>query len=193
MKLKTTVAAVVLGLGFAAAANAQVLGDSLGTLSSTNTFLGPTATGGQANNFYTASGNFANIHTFTVGDDLLNGSYGAEVGFSWVFGAMYDIGSVYAQVYTGTYLDYVTGNATLVSSFNHNDIQILGDTKVLESTFALTQSEYVLVLGGTVSGWNGGFYNIGVGVTAVPEPEAYAMMLAGLGMVGAMVRRRRKS
>lgn len=29
-------------------------------------------------------------------------------------------------------------------------------------------------------------------VTAVPEPETYAMMLAGLGMVGAIARRRRK-
>lgn len=30
-----------------------------------------------------------------------------------------------------------------------------------------------------------------VAVTAVPEPETYAMMLAGLGLVGTMVRRRR--
>ena len=30
-----------------------------------------------------------------------------------------------------------------------------------------------------------------VSVTAVPEPETYAMLLAGLGMMGAMVRRRR--
>ena len=30
-------------------------------------------------------------------------------------------------------------------------------------------------------------------VTPVPEPEAYAMLLAGLGMVGVMVRRRQRS
>jgi hypothetical protein len=30
-----------------------------------------------------------------------------------------------------------------------------------------------------------------ISVTAVPEPETYAMLLAGLGMMGAMVRRRR--
>jgi hypothetical protein len=30
-------------------------------------------------------------------------------------------------------------------------------------------------------------------VTAVPEPESYAMLLAGLGLVGTMIRRRSKS
>ena len=30
-------------------------------------------------------------------------------------------------------------------------------------------------------------------VTAVPEPETYAMLLAGLGLLGGMVRRRRQS
>lgn len=33
----------------------------------------------------------------------------------------------------------------------------------------------------------------GVSVTAVPEPETYAMMLAGLGAIGFMARRRRPS
>jgi hypothetical protein len=31
-----------------------------------------------------------------------------------------------------------------------------------------------------------------ISVTAVPEPETYAMLLAGLGMMGAMVRRRKQ-
>lgn len=32
-----------------------------------------------------------------------------------------------------------------------------------------------------------------VSVTAVPEPETYAMMLAGLGMIGTIVRRRKRT
>ncbi|MDR2208910.1 MAG: PEPxxWA-CTERM sorting domain-containing protein [Azoarcus sp.] len=35
--------------------------------------------------------------------------------------------------------------------------------------------------------------NVGADPMPIPEPETYAMMLAGLGLVGAMVRRRRKS
>ncbi|MDR2208911.1 MAG: PEPxxWA-CTERM sorting domain-containing protein [Azoarcus sp.] len=35
--------------------------------------------------------------------------------------------------------------------------------------------------------------NVGATPTPIPEPETYAMMLAGLGLVGAVVRRRRKS
>jgi hypothetical protein len=31
-----------------------------------------------------------------------------------------------------------------------------------------------------------------VSVTAVPEPGTYAMLLAGLGLIGTMVRRRRQ-
>ena len=33
---------------------------------------------------------------------------------------------------------------------------------------------------------------IGLSVTPVPEPETYALMLAGLGAVGFIARRRRK-
>ncbi|ARO88962.1 PEP-CTERM sorting domain-containing protein [Nitrosospira lacus] len=33
-------------------------------------------------------------------------------------------------------------------------------------------------------------YSGSISVTPVPEPEAYAMLLAGLGLMGAVVRRR---
>ncbi len=41
------------------------------------------------------------------------------------------------------------------------------------------------------SAYNVGIDNIEYNVTAVPEPESYAMLLAGLGVIGAMVKRRR--
>jgi hypothetical protein len=39
--------------------------------------------------------------------------------------------------------------------------------------------------------WYG--FTVGVPVTAVPEPETYALMLAGLAVVGSLARRRRKA
>jgi len=38
-----------------------------------------------------------------------------------------------------------------------------------------------------------GVDNVSLQVTAVPEPQSYALMLAGLGMIGAVARRRSRS
>ena len=50
--------------------------------------------------------------------------------------------------------------------------------------------DYYLHLLGTTSG---GTYNGNISLSPVPEPESYAMMLAGLGLMGFIARRRAKS
>ena len=45
---------------------------------------------------------------------------------------------------------------------------------------------------GFANGTLGGQYNGSISVTAVPEPESYAMLLAGLGVMGAIALRRNK-
>lgn len=50
-----------------------------------------------------------------------------------------------------------------------------------------------LNISGTKSGTALSFYAGGVSVTAVPEPETYAMLLAGLGVMGAIARRRKQA
>jgi hypothetical protein len=47
-----------------------------------------------------------------------------------------------------------------------------------------------LSVSGIANGSLGGLYNGAISVSPVPEPETFAMLLAGLGMIGAMVRRR---
>jgi hypothetical protein len=49
---------------------------------------------------------------------------------------------------------------------------------------------YSLSASGSVSGGGYGLIAAQVAVTPVPEPESYAMMLAGLGFMGAIARRR---
>jgi len=51
---------------------------------------------------------------------------------------------------------------------------------------------YYLNVTGIGNGDAGGIYTGAISVTAVPEPETYAMMLAGLGAIGFMAARRRR-
>lgn len=66
------------------------------------------------------------------------------------------------------------------------------DVKSLDRNFTLTPgTNYALRVTGTFVPWSGasnGAYH--VAVTAVPEPETFAMLLAGLGLVGFIARRR---
>jgi hypothetical protein len=52
---------------------------------------------------------------------------------------------------------------------------------------------YLMVGGVTPEGSVGSLYSGSVTVSAVPEPETFAMLLAGLGLVGSIALRRNKS
>ena len=52
---------------------------------------------------------------------------------------------------------------------------------------------YLFVSGMAPAGAVGSLYNGSITVAAVPEPESYAMLLAGLGVMGAIAVRRNKS
>ncbi|MCZ2439698.1 MAG: FxDxF family PEP-CTERM protein [Burkholderiales bacterium] len=64
-------------------------------------------------------------------------------------------------------------------------VQVLAGTKTLGS------GTYYLNVSGT-AGSNGASYGGNITVTPVPEAETYAMMLAGLGVVGFLAVRRRR-
>jgi len=57
----------------------------------------------------------------------------------------------------------------------------------------LTAGDYYYQITGNAAGSKGAFYSITSTVTPVPEPETYAMLLAGLGIVGSLYRRRKSS
>ncbi len=57
----------------------------------------------------------------------------------------------------------------------------------------LASGDYYYQVTGIGAGTYGGFYTISSEVTPVPEPEAYALMLAGLGVIGFVALRRRSA
>jgi hypothetical protein len=99
-----------------------------------------------------------------------------------------------------------------ISAVNFGAYNILGLTVTLQdSSFAIVGSDntpldgfsfgglsagnYALNVLGFATGTQGGFYAGGlIAQTApIPEPETYALMLAGLGIVGFIARRRRET
>lgn len=136
----------------------------------------------------TESGSFADIWSFslnltsdvsstTVANNLLN-----------VFG----IANGQVSLFNGLANDALAD--ALVGSYAFN-----GSTGDSATTFsALTSGNYYYRITGDLTGSLGGTYTLASSAIAttttppVPEPETYAMLLAGLGVVGMALRRRTK-
>ena len=180
LPLKKALAVAVL-----AGASAGVYADTqtdLGTIptSTPTTFdgiVGPTNTG------------FSDIFTFTLAEPNLGGaatvvnvplSFG---GFSFDTAlATMSLVSAGADGAIGGVDDTVLQSVVLPSPGNSEDMLSLNwDT-------SLSGLHYLNITGVT-GGSEGGIY-AGAIAAAVPEPESYAMLLAGLGLMGAVVRRR---
>jgi MYXO-CTERM domain-containing protein len=65
------------------------------------------------------------------------------------------------------------------------------DTRTMQHRFAgLGSGDYFYLVEGTVLGREGGSLLFSASVSPVPEPAGWALAVAGLGVVGALVRRR---
>ena len=178
MKLKALAAVAVLAIS----------GPAMATLSCTSsTTIGPMGppdiSYAQMNNsFWSAVGTFADCYAFSV--DAWTDTFGGVV--SW------DTSRNYIDISVGSVSLY--SNGTLIGS----------DSSPEDFTFnSLDAGSYQMVVSGSVTntstsgqhfpspvGYSGGFSTI---AAAVPEPESYAMMLAGFLSVGAVALRRKKA
>lgn len=85
---------------------------------------------------------------------------------------------------------YFTLNLTgLQGSFSGQSSTAILPTNATYNFSGVSAGNYTLTITGGSDGFSGGGYN-GSLTLAVPEPESYAMFLAGIGLLGLMVRRR---
>lgn len=117
---------------------------------------------------------------------------------------------IFQDIYTFSIVNpgAIGGSVTASNFFNYNILglavslvdssltQVGFDNTPVNFTFSgLSAGTYALNVIGFASGTSGGVYggSFVVATAPVPEPETYALMLAGLGVVGFMASRRRQS
>jgi hypothetical protein len=170
MKMNFKVIAVAVGLSVGMASNAQAATYN----------LGPVNVPGSVSSIISVGlGSFSDHVNFSiVGGTGQTGSLVSNLAIQISpFPAIYNITGLNAALYTG--------GGTLIGN-------LTGGPNTFVSSNTLTAGNYYFVVSGTGTGALGGQYVVGLTTTPVPEPETWAMVLAGLGLVGLQLRRKSK-
>lgn len=152
---------------------------------------------------YDADGGFSGgiYHLFTAPTPSFTDYFSFEIGTG--FSTSTSITSTFTQVGSKTkdvditafnLVKYDPLTAAVLSTIYGTN---LTDTSVAHPTDSwtlsasgLTAGSYYVQVIGKVTGTSGGSYGGDISVLAVPEPETYALLLGGLGMVGFVARRK---
>ena len=194
MMLKKTAVSLALGLGLVASASAAVYdafpnGTAIGTPFAADQEFNYIATVG--------AGSFSDVWKFSISEILY--SVGAVDTLSLTLGRKtYDISSLEVKLYQGAYsasYDFVhtAALATLTTTKITDPVTLVAHLEAQGQGQYPAVGDYFYTVKGVADGNSGGKYQIGVFTTPVPEPETYAMLLAGLGLMGTIARRRSKA
>jgi len=170
MKIKSLVAASLLAV---ASVGSFAAGGQLGTLT----------TSGASFNTAVAPGSFSDNWQFSLSSLSNVGASLTNIQFSFgpsTFGAI----SSFAALLDGTVLNLLSVPVAVPGG--------TVTTNVLYGSKTLDAGLHTLNVSG-FAGATGASYGGSIAVAPVPEPETYAMLLVGLGLMGAVVRRRNKS
>lgn len=174
MKLKSLL--FVLGLASAITANANDYSYSLGDITG---IIEPVATFSHDKNSFTDRFFFSldapSFGTASVSNNRVN-KFGG--------GSLYNIEGLTLSVYQ---------DRGTVGAADGADIgTVLGIGNYVYSDGLLAAGNYYLQIAGNASGDLGGRYTAQATAMPVPEADTYAMMIAGLGLMGGIARRRKQ-
>jgi len=169
MMLKKTALTLALSLGFVAAASA------------TNTDLGLVVAPQKFSDVVYVNSEFFDTYSFSINQPTFSSGAVTSLQMSSVWG----INNLQATLYSGIYGDNI--NDTVLNVLSGSDI-----TKAGSGTYTAGNYYFTVSGVGTEGATKAGAYSFAV-VTSlpVPEPETYAMLLAGLGLMGTIARRRK--
>ena len=154
-------------------AAALALGLAAGNASATTFSAGTLTSAAYVNSQTLPVGSFLDTYNFSIGalPTALSSSVSIDLGGS---------GMPYFLHISGLVLKlYDSGNNLLGTS-------LTGSPTFLNATLAT--GAYYMTVGGTADGSSGGAYLFSI--AAIPEPGQWLMLLAGVAMLGVMVRRR---
>jgi hypothetical protein len=176
MKMKNLASALVLaGAGLVShSALAADVSNPLQTitLEDNAAFFGSLFTGGNAGSTFTDRFSFTTTSMGDLSAGLVSLSGNDKNGLDITGFSLFDASG---SILGGTQLSSGVSDQW---SFNYNDLA--------------AGTYYVQVSGSVLSNASGKYY-ADIALAPVPEPETYGMMLAGLGVVGFMARRRKKT
>ncbi len=177
MKFCNAVAAVFLVAAFSLGST-RTFGAGPGDLGA---FTAPTSI--NISNTIMGSGAFSDVYSFSVTSDTALASIIASVSFSDIVGITGFTSSLWlaggGQLALGETTTYGTDVLFTTSKINYAPL-LAGPPPV-----------YEIHAGGTVFGPSGSYGGAMV-LSPVPEPEIYAMLAAGLGLMGFVARRRKQ-
>ena len=159
----------------------------------TNLSIGPLPTSlAYSNSFASASSGstFWDDYIFTIPNGSAN-SVTSSINLDSILG----LSNLQTRLYTGSaHQTAAVVPGTLMSAWGTtvNFSPTVGITTVVLNPITLLAGTYTLQVRGTVTGTSGGSYAGVLNVAQpVPEPESYAMLMTGLGLMGFMGRRRK--
>lgn len=133
-----------------------------------------------------ATSTFSSQQALFFNDPLATGAFTQTVSFSGLSAGLYDIfGTLNAQNLTLSSVE-LDGKAWDLTSYISK-----GKPAAFGYLDVTNKAPILLTLKGTAL--NFAAYSGNLSVTLVPEPESYAMMVAGLGLLGTIARRRIKA